>query len=174
MKKRGPFDVLGETTTYRNDPWLSVTEYKLRPPSGKEGPFSIVKAKESACVLPIDDKGNFYFLREYRFLPDKYMYNPIGGYTNDSIAPEETIHHELKEDAGITARILEPLPQWQAIYDIVDKTNHCFIARDLAFSESPPEDEEDLKLISLPLDEALAWVKEGRIEAENYASCSAG
>jgi 8-oxo-dGTP pyrophosphatase MutT (NUDIX family) len=167
MKKRGPFEVLGERIAYRNDPWLSITEYQLRSPAGKEGAFSIVKAKESACVLPIDEKGHVYFLREYRFLPDKYMYNTIGGYTHDGIAPEETIRNELKEEAGIIAKTLEPLPQWHAIYDIVDKPNHCFIARDLTFSEASPEDGEDLKLVSLPLDEALAWVKEGKIEAEN-------
>ncbi|QQR68504.1 MAG: NUDIX hydrolase [Alphaproteobacteria bacterium] len=166
MNKRGPFDVHAETVVYKNEPWLSVIEYKLRTLSGHDARFSIVKAKASACVLPIDDHGNVYFLREYRFLIDRYMYNSIGGYVDDGETPEDTIRKELQEEAGIIAGTLERLPQWFAIYDIVDKPNHCFIARNLSFCGASPEETEDAKLISLPLDEALQWVKEGKIEAE--------
>ena len=46
---------------------------------------------------------------------------------------------------------------------VTDEVGVVYLATGLTIGEPQPEDTEDLEIRKLPLDEALTWVREGRI-----------
>jgi 8-oxo-dGTP pyrophosphatase MutT (NUDIX family) len=154
--------VLDRAVLYSN-PWITVREDRVRQPDGEEAAWGIVEMKPGVSVLPIDDAGNVYLVRVFRYTMGRDSIEAIAGGIDDGEEAVECARRELKEEAGIEATEMLPLGQTDQLTEVVVSPNWLFLARGLTFREDEREPTEQIRVIKAPLDRAVSWTMDGTI-----------
>lgn len=147
-----------------DNPWITLTHRKVIAPTGKSGIYGKVHFKNTAIgVVPIDDDGHTWLVGQYRYTLDQYHWEiPEGGAPLGESALTAA-QRELREETGISARRWTSLLQLHTSNSVTDEIAHVFVAQDLSFGETDPDDTEVLQLKRLPLEEAIDMALDGTI-----------
>jgi 8-oxo-dGTP pyrophosphatase MutT (NUDIX family) len=125
--------------------------------------YSIVNRVPVVGVIPITDNNEVYLVSEYRYLFKKNILGLIGGHVDKGENVLETAKRELKEEVGIEALEWIKLSYIEGSSSVIIAPATIYIAKKLQMGESKPEEFEDIKLIKLPLEEAVKKVISGEI-----------
>lgn len=148
---------------YEN-PWIKVTEHKVLNPSGNPGVYGVVTFKNLAIgILPLDENLNTWLVGQWRFPLNAYSWEIPEGGGPLGINPLESAKRELKEETGLIAKKYTSLGQIHTSNSVCDESGLLYLAQDLTYSESEPEETEDLQVKKLPFNEAFEMVMDGRI-----------
>ena len=159
---KNPWTTKNELEVYEN-PWIKLTEYQVINPSGNEGIYGVVSFKGRAVgVIPYQD-GRVWLVGQYRYATKQYSWEiPEGGSpTTETLL--DTAKRELLEETGLVAQHYEPIIEIHLSNSVTDEWGVVFLATGLEQNEAQPEDTEELKVISLTLDEAFNWVESHKI-----------
>jgi 8-oxo-dGTP pyrophosphatase MutT (NUDIX family) len=161
--QKNPWEKISSEVKYDN-PWISLTEYKVNTPAGTEGIYGKVHFKNIAIgVIALDKENHTFLVGQYRFPLDLYSWEiPEGG------CPEGTdwltaAKRELKEETGFEAGKWTEILQMHVSNSVSDEFAVVYVAQDLIAGEAAPEDTEDLQVIKMPFKQAVEWVMEGKI-----------
>ncbi len=150
-------------TVYDN-PWITVTHRDVIAPTGKPGIYGKVHFKNLALgVVPIDADGNTYLVGQHRYTLGEYAWEIPEGGGSRTVEPVETAKRELKEETGIEAARWTPLLKLHTSNSVTDEVAYAFVAQELVYGEKHWDDTEQLRVIKLPLEEAVARVMSGEI-----------
>jgi 8-oxo-dGTP pyrophosphatase MutT (NUDIX family) len=86
----------------------------------------------------------------------------MGGGPLD-IDPLESAKRELKEETGLSADYWEELMHLHTSNSVTDERGIVYVARGLSAGDTEFGETEDLQIIKLPLEEAVARVMSGEI-----------
>ncbi len=158
-----PWKTLSTQKIYDNA-WITLHEDQVITPRNTEGIYGRVCFKNKAIgIIPIDEKGNTWLVGQYRYTLSEYSWEiPMGGGHPDE-TPLEGAQRELREETGITAKSWEQIALTHTSNSVTDETGYVFLAKQLSFADTEPDDTEDLKIWKLPAAEAIQMVKEGKI-----------
>lgn len=158
-----PWCTVDSRQVYDN-PWIRVTEYDVVNPSGKPGIYGTVQFKNHAVgVVPMDEEGRIWLVGQYRFPLDVYSWEIPEGGCPIGLSTELAALRELKEETGIGAERLERLFEMHLSNSVTDEWGVVYLATGLRMEEAEPEETESLSVVRLPLEEAYAMVRDGRI-----------
>lgn len=162
-EQENPWKVQRAKELYDN-PWITVTEYGVITPTGSEGIYGKVHFKNRAlAIVPVDDEGNTWLVGQYRFTLDEYSWEvPMGG---GPLGEEPVLgaQRELKEETGLVASDWQNLGRVHTSNSVTDEEGYSFLARGLKQEATAWDDTEDLQIRKLPLSEAIAMCRDGRI-----------
>lgn len=163
-KKKGSWTELGKEVKYSN-PWIEVSESKVLNPNGGEGIYGVVQFKNLAIgIIPIDEKGNTWIVGQDRFPFDgKFTWEIIEGGGPLEIDPLLSAQRELLEEAGLKAKDWKLIQEMDLSNSATTEKALIYLARDLSFHETNPDDTEDLKLEKIPFKELYQRVLKGEI-----------
>lgn len=159
-----PWQTLSGEVKYDN-PWINVTEYQVINPGGKKGIYGKVHMKNIAIgIIPIDADGNTWLVGQFRYTLNSYSWEiPEGGGLLGT-DPLDAAKRELKEEAGLTANRWSMLTEFHTSNSVTDEGGFVFVAEDLVQGETEREESEaDMKIMKLPLKEAIDMVMRGEI-----------
>ena len=158
-----PWTIRSAETRYDN-PWIKVVHHEVTDVAGNPGIYGTVHFKNTAIgIVPLDDEQNTWLVGQYRFPLRAYSWEiPEGGGEAGATALDSA-KRELREETGITANRWEKILDLHLSNSVSDEEAVVFLARDLQFGESEPEDCEQLVIRKLPFSEALQMVLEGEI-----------
>lgn len=161
--EKNPWTTLTRNKVYES-PWIEVEHHDVLNPAGNPGTYSVVKFNKLAIgVVPLDAENNTWIVGQYRYPLHTYTWEiPEGGGDRD-VDPVESAKRELLEECGIIAREYIPIQQLQLSNSATDEVAHLFVARQLSFTESQPEETEQLSIRKVPFDEVYRLVEEGYI-----------
>lgn len=147
-----------------DNPWLSLAEDEVINPGGGISHYGKIHFKNIAIgIIPLDENDNTWLVGQYRYAPDCYSWEiPMGGGPLN-IDPLESAKRELKEETGLTATHWEELMHLHTSNSVTDERGLVYIAKGLTEGETEFEETEDLKVIKLPLEEAVQRVMDGEI-----------
>lgn len=168
---RKPWTVLTSEDVFENG-WITLTDHKVKTPSGANGPYGVVRFKNRAVgIVPYQD-GKIWLVGQTRFPLDQYSWEiPEGGCPKDENL-EDCAYRELLEETGITAKALKPLLQMHLSNSVTDEWAIVYLASGLTFGASQPEDTEDISVRSVSLDDLYMEVETGLIsDAMTVAAC---
>lgn len=135
-------------------------------PGGREAKREVVEHPGSVVILPLHDDSSVVMIDQYRHpLGRRIRELPAGLLDAPAEEPVMTAQRELLEEVGYTAR------DWSVLVDLVpspgfsDESQRVFLARGLTQADRPPgtDEEADLKVVRLPLTEAVRQVLTGEI-----------
>lgn len=161
-KKNGPWTIKGSEQKFKNE-FFEVTEDKVINPDGSDGTYATVLMKRGVAILPMDEEGNVYLTRQFRYAYEaKSLETPCGGIDGEE-GTLEAAKREVKEELGIKAEEWTQLGAYEMDTSIVKAISYLFIAKKLTFTEPEREASENIKTVKMSLAEAVEKVLSGEI-----------
>jgi ADP-ribose pyrophosphatase len=142
-------------------PVFSVRQDLLRLPDGNQALIDVVDHRESVTILPVDEHGLIWFIRQYR--------QPIGGWLLELPAgvaepgedPMASAMRELREEIGMAARQLDELGSFYLAPGYSSEFMRVFLASGLYASPLPGDVDEILKIEKISASEAFRLAENG-------------
>lgn len=162
-ESKNPWTTLSEEVKYEN-PWIKVEEHKVLNPAGNPGIYGKVHFKNLAIgIIPLDENNNTWIVGQYRYPLNEYSWEIIEGGGKIGIDPIESAKKELLEEAGIIAQEWELLTELHTSNSVTDEVGLIYIARNLSFTQSIPEETEELQLKKIHFKEVVRMAMENKI-----------
>jgi 8-oxo-dGTP pyrophosphatase MutT (NUDIX family) len=158
-----PWKTLSSENVHES-PWIKVTRHDVLNPAGNPGTYSVVHFKNLAIgVLVLDSSNNTWLVGQYRYPIDQYTWEIPEGGGDPEVDPLESAKRELKEETGIEAGNWLKIQEMHLSNSASDEFCLLFLARDLSFGKSEPEETEDLQVQKMPFEELYKLVLKGEI-----------
>lgn len=143
---------------------LKIDHVMNQLPNGKQAAREIAVHVGASAVLPVDDEGNVYLVRQYR-APIEQVLLEIPAGKLDSVDEDRlyAAKRELKEETGLEAENWLHLCDSFTTAGFSNERISIYLARELRIGESRPDEDEFLNLIKMPFDEAFQMVMRGEI-----------
>ena len=165
-----PFELI------RSEPLLQGRAFKirrdyLRTPDGKETKFEIVEHGGSVVIIPVDEQGNMWFVRQYRHAAGMDLLELPAG-TRDGDEPyEECAAREIREEIGMEAGKLEELGKFYLAPGYSTELMGVFLATNLKHNPLSPDADEFLSVEKMPVKEAFEMTERGEMpDAKSLAA----
>lgn len=161
--EKNPWTTKSKQIVYEN-PWIVLEEHQIINPAGKDGIYGKVSFKNKALgIIPLDEEGNTWLVGQYRYTLNEYSWEiPMGGGPIDKEILDSA-KRELKEETGLTAEKWTEIMRIHTSNSVTDEEGFIFLAEGLTQGETEFEETEELKVIKLPLQEAIQKVMVGEI-----------
>jgi 8-oxo-dGTP pyrophosphatase MutT (NUDIX family) len=158
-----PWKKVSSREVYDN-PWVNIRHEEVIKPNGEPGIYGVAHFKtNAAAVLPLDEDNNTWLVGQYRYTLEEYSWEiPMGGGALDGDSLDAA-KRELKEETGIVAQKWTSLGKLHTSNSVTDEFGFMFLAEDLSWTESEPDDTEILMLKKVSLREAVRMVMDSEI-----------
>ena len=154
---------LGTPSAQYENPWMRVDDIPCVDPSGKDGTYGLVHFKNLAIgVVPYQD-GHIWLVGQSRVAFQSYSWEVPAGGDPSGQDPVGTAHRELREETGFSAGRMEQILKMELSNSITDEACLVYLATDLTPGETEMESSEDISIMKISLDAALAAVDAGEI-----------
>ena len=136
----------------------------VRLASGRNTIREIVVAPDSVSVVPVDEDGNVYLVRQYRKPPERLLLEVVAGGVDEGESAEAAARRELREEAGLRAEQLELLSFFWMSPGFCTEGMHAYLATGLSLGESAPEDDENIEVVRVKLEEVPGLITSGELQ----------
>lgn len=132
-------------------------------PTGTRVELELIQHPGASAIVAVDAQRQVSLVHQYRHAAGGYLWEVPAGKLQDGEEPLSCAQRELREEAGLLAT------QWSQLGSILtapgfcDERIHLFLARGLTESVQELDHDEVLTVHRLPLTEALAMIRDGRI-----------
>jgi 8-oxo-dGTP pyrophosphatase MutT (NUDIX family) len=161
-KQYGPWTIKDSQIVLSTD-FLTVRNDTVHKPDGSPGTYTTVQLKSGVAVLPVDDEGQVYLVKQFRYSIGRDSIEVISGGIDGEEPPEQAVRREAEEEAGIVAENWTDLGKTDLDTSIVNCPVYMYLARKLTFRETHREATEKLEIMKVPYPEALRMVNESLI-----------
>ena len=124
----------------------------------------VVEHPGGATILPVDDEGYCYCVRQFRYPFGKLMLEAPAGKLEYGEDPRECALRELSEETGFTADEIIYLGPDCSSPGFSTELLHIYMARGLHKGESHPDEGEFLSVEKHHIDELADMVMSGEID----------
>jgi ADP-ribose pyrophosphatase len=142
---------------------LKVHRDTVRLPDGSLGEREYIKHPGAVAIVALFDDGSVLLERQYRYPARREFIEIPAGKLEPGEPPLDTAKRELLEETGYVAAEWTRLGAISTAIGYADETIGLFLAKGLARRTARLDAGEFLEVFTLPLDEAIQAVREGRI-----------
>jgi ADP-ribose pyrophosphatase len=143
---------------------LTVRRDHVRLPNGTESTREVVQHPGAVAVVPINAAGRVLLVRQFRQPTGKVLLEIPAGTLDPGESPERCAARELGEEIQFEPGKLELLASVYLAPGYSSELIHLFLATDLRPADADCDADENLRLAPMPLREAVAAAKDGRLE----------
>ena len=137
---------------------------RVELPNGKTAVREVVRHPGGVIILPVDSEGNVWMVRQFRYPYGRTILEIPAGKLEYGEEPFSAAQRELSEEIGATAGRWTELGKLLPTPGFCDEVQHLYLARDLTFGETHPDEDEFLEQVKLPFAEAYAMAADGRLQ----------
>lgn len=154
---------LGDPIVKFENPWMRVDDIPAVDPNGANALYGLVRFKNLAIgIIPYQD-GYIWLVGQSRVAFQSYSWEVPAGGDPSGKDPIGTAHRELKEETGFTAGRMEEILKMEMSNSVTDEFCFVYLATDLTPGDTQLESSEDISLMKISLDAALAAIDAGEI-----------
>jgi 8-oxo-dGTP pyrophosphatase MutT (NUDIX family) len=159
----GPWRRRARRVAYEN-PWITVWHDEVLRPDGSPGIYGVVHFRNLAAgIAVLDERDRILLVGQHRYTLDGYSWEiPEGGVAagEDPLAGAQ---RELLEETGIVAAEWREMVRFHLSNSVTDEAGVLYRATGLRHEVAAPDVTEVLAVRWVPLAEALAMTRDGRI-----------
>lgn len=155
-------ELIGRDDIYRGRVF-GVSLSRFHSEAKGEVSIEIVHHNGGAGALPVFEDGTVALVRQWRYPLGRYSLEISAGRIEKEQSPEETARRELEEEMGIRAAELQKLSEFFVAPGWCEEKIHVYLARGLEPSSQNLDDDEEIEVVRLSFDDALARVRSGEI-----------
>ena len=133
-------------------------------PNGKRAKREVAMHVGASAVLPIDDQGNVYLVRQYRYALQEEIWELPAGKLEAAEDPFEAAKRELAEECGVTADEFIDLGVLYPTVGYDSEKIYMWAARGLHSVPQHLDEGEFLDVVKVPFAQALGLVMDGTIK----------
>ena len=141
---------------------ISVRLDEVEYPGGRRVVHEVVEHPGAVAIVALTPDRGLFLVRQFRHAVGAELLEVPAGTLEPGETPESCARRELAEEVGQAAARWERLISFYPSPGVLSETLHVFLAEDLR--DAPAEgEEEDLRVLSLPLEEAYRRIGAGEI-----------
>lgn len=158
-------EIINEQSVLYDGTVVHLEKWKVTLPDGKPAVREVVLHRGAAAIVPVDDEGNTYLVRQFR-APLKRILLEIPAGKLDAANEDRLLaaKRELREETGFSAE------RWTHLVDLATTPGFCsevislYLARGLTRGETEFDDDEFLDVVKMPFRQAAEMAARGEIE----------
>ncbi len=142
---------------------LRVVADEVRLPNGGKAPREYIRHPGASAVLAMPDPDTLLLERQFRYPLRRHFIELPAGKIDPGEDALGTAQRELKEECGYIAQNWRHLCTLHPCIGYADERIELYLATDLERVEARLDEGEFLEVMEVRLDDALAWLREGKI-----------
>lgn len=150
-------------TIRAQNPWWTYRVETYELPTGGKSQYHSVHTNGSSMVIPVLPDGRLLLVNQYRALVDRESVEFPCGSVKSGSSHEETAWHELAEETGYSADRLFQIGEFNPYNGVTDEMCRVYLARDLKYVGSNPDETEEFELIHFSPEELGKRIEDGTI-----------
>lgn len=166
MKRSPPADFTEHTLSSESvfeGRLLHVRRDRVRLPDGGDAVREYIRHPGAAMVVAQPDPDSIVLERQFRYPLGRHFIELPAGKIDAGEEPLATAQRELREECGYTAREWRHLATLHPCIGYADERIELYLARGLQQVGNALDEGEFLEVMTVPLDQALGWVRDGSI-----------
>ena len=136
----------------------------LRTPDGRTVKYDIVEHHGSVILVPMDENGNIYFVRQYRHAAEQEMLELPAGTLEPGEEPAFCAAREIREETGMEAANIKEIGSFYLAPGYSTELMHVFLATGLTPDPLDPDADEYLSVEKMAVAAALHLAESGGMQ----------
>jgi ADP-ribose pyrophosphatase len=141
---------------------FDVVASRLEFPSGLRQELWIVEHPGAVAIAPVNAAGELVLVRQYRHSARDAILELPAGRIEAGEPALAAARRELSEETGLSARKWRPLARFLAAPGFSSEWITLFEARDLTPGPSSPDEDEELEVVTRPLEAVVREAQDAK------------
>ena len=142
---------------------INVELVTVSLPDGRQATRDLIMLPGASAVIPLNEKGEMYMVRQYRKAIDKVSLEIPAGKLDEGEDPRICAERELKEETGLTAGNIAHLVSIHSTPGFSNEILHLYAATDLNEGESCADTDEFISTERYTVEQLENMVLSGEI-----------
>jgi ADP-ribose pyrophosphatase len=148
---------------------VRVDEVEIKP--GVISRLDIVEHTGAVTILPLDEAGDVWFIRQYRHPAGETLLELPAGTLKPGEDPALAANRELQEEIGMRAERLEPIASFWLAPGYSTELMHVYLATGLSEAPLAQDEDEVISVERIPAAQAPALALDGTLrDAKSIAA----
>jgi ADP-ribose pyrophosphatase len=143
---------------------FDVRQDEVLLPNGRQTRVDLVDHAEAVTILPLDQDGSIWFIRQYRHPAGRHLLELPAGVLEQGELPEIGAARELREETGMAAGHLKKLGAFYLAPGYSNEYLHAFLATDLRVDPLQADEDEFIECVKVQAAESVMMAERGLIE----------
>lgn len=143
---------------------FNVRKDTLRLPGGDTVQLDIVEHHGAVTLLPLDQDGQIWFIRQYRHAAGKVLLELPAGACEAGEPPLESAQREIREEIGMAASELRLLGEFFLAPGYSTEYMYVYLASGLYPDPLPGDADEFIEIEKIPAREAIRLAESGKLD----------
>jgi ADP-ribose pyrophosphatase len=156
------FTILSRKTIYEGRVF-DVQKVLVRLPDGREHEYDLVSHSGAVTLVPVDQDGNMWFVRQFRLGALQDLLELPAGLMEMNEPPEISAGRELREEIGMAANELRELGQFYMAAGYSSEYMYIYLATGLNPSPLEQDEDEFLQVQAIPVKQVYEMVHANQI-----------
>jgi len=157
------FETVRSEKKYRGKAF-DVRQDLVRLPDGQTVSLDIIDHVGAVTLIPVDENGLIWFVRQYRHATGKLLLELPAGTLEAGEQPEACALRELREETGMACSHLLKVGEFYLAPGYSTEYMYIFKATGLYPSPLPGDPDEFLSIEKIPLEQAFQMAVKGEIQ----------
>lgn len=156
------YEVIHSDTVYKGRVF-SLHHDQVRLPGGQLAHLDVIDHPASITLVPLDEKGRIWFVRQYRHPAGQDLLELPAGTLDPGEDPLTCAVRECREEIGMSPGRLSPIGECFLAPGYTTEFMHFYLAEDLTPAPLAPDEDEDLQVVHLTRTQAQDLVAGGSL-----------
>ncbi len=157
------FETLHTEILYRGAVF-DVRKDDLLLPNGHVSQIDVVDHHDAVTMIPVDEQGMVWFIRQYRHPAKKIMLELPAGVAEAGETPELTAQREIREEIGVSAEKLIKIGGFFLAPGYSTEYMHIYLATGLHPDPLKSDEDEFIEIEKIASYEALLLAETGQLQ----------
>lgn len=157
-----PFETLSSETAFTGR-IFGVRRDQVRLPDGKLAYLDVVQHKGAVTLVPLDDQGYVWFVRQYRHAVGQELLELPAGTLDEDEQPETCALREIREEIGMSAGQIQKIGEFYLAPGYSTEYMFVYLATGLLSDPLQADEDEFLSVERIPVEQVFDLALAGKV-----------